>query len=248
MKYKCIIFDLDGTIYFGNELAEKANDVILLARIIAEKIFFVTNNSAKTRKQILDKLISLNLDVQLEEVITSSYAISQYLKYNKFNEVYCIGTNDLKKQLEENNIITNSKTPSAIVVGYNKDFKLSDLEELANINAQDCKLVVANKERIYPRENNYIMPGAGPIVNAIEALLDKKTDIIIGKPNIEMLKYALKDYNFNPKDILIVGDSYDSDIKMAQAYGADCILITKEKRNDCQCIEKLADLLEILND
>ena len=246
MKYKCVIFDLDGTIYFGNKLAFKANEVVSKARTMCEKIFFITNNSAKTREQIYTKLIDLGLNVQPKEIMTTSYAITKYLKNNNYNKVYCIGTKHLKEQLEKENIITNSKEPEIIVVGYNQDFKLSDLDELANINTQNSKLLVANKERNYPKENGYIFPGAGPIVSAVETLLNKETDFIIGKPNIEMINIAVNDYGFNPNEILVVGDSYESDIKMAQAYGADSILISKEKKNDCQCIEKLADLLEIL--
>ena len=78
----------------------------------------------------------------------------------------------------------------------------------------------------------------------MEILLNKETDVIVGKPNTEMLKIM----NIDPKNLCIVGDSYNSDIQMAKNYGAQGILITKENRDDCICIEKLSDLLEIWND
>lgn len=246
MKCKCLIFDLDGTIYFGNQLAYKANEVISYARNLYKNIFFVTNNSAKTREQVLNKLINLGINVQPDELITSSFAIAKYLQNNNYKEIYCIGTEALSDEIAKLGIQTKSQNPQAIVVGYNPDFKLEDLNELANIQLNDYKLIVANKERNYPKENGYILPGAGPIVSAVETLLNKTSDIIIGKPNIEMLKIIISDLNIKPEEICIVGDSYNSDIKMAQNYGSKGILITKEKRNDCQCITQLADLLEMM--
>lgn len=246
MKYKCYIFDLDGTIYFGNQLADKANEVIEKARDLSQKIFFVTNNSAKTRKEIFEKLISLGINLTENELITSSYAIAKYLKDNNFSNVYCLGTKSLIEEIKLMGIEIVTNNPQAVIVGYNSDFKLSDLNELVNINIQNCKLIVANKERVYPKENGYILPGAGPIVAAVETLLNKKTDKVIGKPNIEMIDIAIKNYNFRPEEILVIGDSYESDIKMAQNYGAESILITNEKKDDCICINSLADLLEII--
>lgn len=244
LKYKCIVFDLDGTIYFGSELANKANEVISYARKVAGQVFFVTNNSAKTRKQIFKKLIDLGINLNQDELITSSYAIAKYLKENYYKETYCIGTDYLREEIELLGINTFSKNPQAIIVGYNPEFKLSDLDELSNIKLSNYKLIIANKERNYPKENGYIVPGAGPIVAAVETLLNKEIDVVVGKPNTEMLKIM----NIDPKNLCIVGDSYNSDIQMAKNYGAEGILITKEKRDDCICIENLSDLLEMWND
>ena len=159
LKYKCIVFDLDGTIYFGSELANKANEVIAYARKISEHVFFVTNNSAKTREQVFDKLVKLGVNLKKEELITSSYAIAKYLKENDYKEIYCIGTEFLKQEIELCGINTNSKEPKAVVVGYNPNFKLSDLEELSNIKLSEYKLIIANKERNYPKENGYAAAG-----------------------------------------------------------------------------------------
>ena len=248
LKFKCIVFDLDGTIYFGSELANKANEVISYARKVAGQVFFVTNNSAKTRKQIFKKLIDLGINLNQDELITSSYAIAKYLKENYYKETYCIGTDYLREEIELLGINTFSKNPQAIVVGYNPEFKLSDLDELSNIKLSNYKLIIANKERNYPKENGYIVPGAGPIVAAVENLLNKQADVIIGKPNPEMLNIIVSNLNIKPSEICVIGDSYDSDTQMAKNYGAQGILITKEKRIDCKCIEKLSDLLEIWND
>ncbi len=245
---KCVIFDLDGTIYFGSQLAEQANEVIKTARLSCEKIFFVTNNSAKTRVQIFEKLVKLGVDVHLEEVINSGYAIAKYLKDNNYTEVYCLGTDDLADEIKSFGINTASKEPQAIVVGYDIDFSLSKLEPILNLSNNDYKIIIANQERIYPRESGIITPGAGAIVAAVEYTLNKKKDLIIGKPNPLMLEVITKDLNLKPKEILVIGDSYDSDVKMAEAFGAKSILVTNgdKAEYDCNTVKNLKDILELL--
>ena len=249
LKYKYIIFDLDGTIYFGSQLANKANDVISKARNISKNIFFVTNNSAKSREQIFQRLKNLGVDLKIEELYTVSYVMPKYLLNHNLLEVYCVGTKDLRSELEKLGINPVSHNPQAIVVGFNPEFKLSDLDELANINLnKDYKLIIANKERTYPVDNGYKNAGAGPIVGAVEGLLEHKFDIMVGKPNVELLKTVISDLEIKPNEVCIIGDSYYSDIKMGKEYGADTILISKEQHQDCVCIENLSDLLEIWND
>lgn len=250
LKPKAVVFDLDGTIYFGSKLADRANEVIQKAReICGGNIFFLTNNSAKTRKEIWQKLVALGIDVQLTEVGNSAYALAQYLKHNNYKEIYCIGTKSLKEEISSLGIEVNSKKPQAVVVGYNKDFTLNDLNELPNLHLKDYTLIVANRERAYPTDGGHLLPGAGPIVSAVEFLLNKQADVIIGKPKPEMLHALVGKLGIPASDIWVVGDSLVSDIQMAKEYGACGVWLSDEKHHlpDIQ-ITNLADLLEIFCD
>lgn len=246
MKYKCIIFDLDGTIYLGNKLVPRAGDVIKKARQISNYVFFITNNSAKTRREIWNKLLNMGLDIKLDEIMSSSYAIAKYLSEKGIANVYCIGTPSLKEELSSFGINSDAQIPQAIVIGYNKEFKLDDINEMLNITIpHNCLLIAANKERVYPGENGMLLPGAGFVTSAIEYTLNKTIDIIIGKPNPIMLEIMVSNLNINPNEICVIGDSYESDIMMAQQYNAESILISKDKSKSCRVIEKLEELLDI---
>lgn len=247
MKYKCYVFDLDGTIYLGDTLVDNANAVICAIRQKSEAIFFVTNNSAKSRTEIYEKLIRMGIDIKLDEVITSGYAIAKYLTEHNLRNIYCIGTNSLKNELKNQGISFSKNNIENVIVGYNKDFCLDDLTELLNLKlAKNTKLIAANKERTYPSENKQILAGAGSIVSAVEYALDKTTDVVIGKPNKIMLELILKGFNFSPNEVCVIGDSFDSDIKMAQLYGADSVLITDKNYDNIRTIKKLEHLLEII--
>ncbi|MDD5020750.1 MAG: HAD-IIA family hydrolase [Endomicrobiaceae bacterium] len=244
---KCVIFDLDGTIYFGTELAEKADEVIMKVRKEVENIFFVTNNSAKSRFQIYEKLLNLNINVNFNEVINSGYLIAKYLYENSYKDVYCLGTDSLSKEIEDMGVNSKSNNPQAIVLGYDINFKITQLEHILKIFQKNCKIIVANKERVYPRHNGILTPGTGAIAAALEYTLNKSTDIVIGKPSPLMLDLIVKNINILPNEIMMIGDSYESDVIMAEKFGAKAVLISEKefKTNNFKVIKKLKDILEL---
>ena len=62
------IFDCDGVIWKGDSLIDKVPSVLELLRKLGKKIFFVTNNSTKSRKGYKGKFEKLGLDVEPEEI------------------------------------------------------------------------------------------------------------------------------------------------------------------------------------
>ena len=237
---------MDGTIYFGDKLADKANEIIKYARQNYGTIFFITNNSAKKRKNIYKKLIQLGIDLKENELINSSYVIAKYLKENNYKNVYCIGTEDLREEISSFGVNPLSKEPEVVVVGYNINFNLKDFEGILNTPKKDYKIIIANQERIYPRDGGIITPGAGAIIAALEYTLNRKIDLVMGKPNPLMLELMTKDLKFKSDEILVIGDSFESDVQMAKSFGSESILITNgNNKNDYNCI-KVKDLKDIL--
>ena len=69
-----LLFDCDGVIWKGDSLIDKVPSVLELLRKLGKKIFFVTNNSTKSRKGYKGKFEKLGLDVEPEEIFSSSFA------------------------------------------------------------------------------------------------------------------------------------------------------------------------------
>lgn len=62
---KAVLFDLDGTIYLGNRLVDGVVNVLNGLADHALKPLFVTNNSSKSRYQLLQKLIGMVIRLEL---------------------------------------------------------------------------------------------------------------------------------------------------------------------------------------
>ena len=224
-----LAFDLDGTIYHGNSAIEGAREVIAALADLTYQIFYFTNNSAKTREQIVDKLNRLGFPAKPQNTYCASYAIRAYLLEKKFRSIYLIGSDDLKNDLAAYNIkVEDSSRVPAVVVGLDPSFDYSKISIALEAVNNGAKLIVANLDPSYPVENNRRLPGCGAMVGAIVGATIHAPDFTIGKPNTYMLELLCKEHGLSPKEICIVGDSPDSDIKMAANFKCQSILFDPE--------------------
>jgi len=220
-----LAFDLDGTLYCGDRVIAGALDAL---RVLAKKgyrIFYFTNNSARTRKQIVDKLCRLGFQADLSHTYCTSYALSVYLVAKKLTTIYLIGTNDLKAELKAHHIsVKNSARVSAVVVGLDPLFNYEKISAALDAVRRGAKLIVANYDASYPINRRRHLPGCAAMAAAVVSATGRQPDVIIGKPNTYMLQLLCKEHRISSGDICIIGDNPDSDIRMAERLKCGSIL------------------------
>jgi 4-nitrophenyl phosphatase len=249
-KIKAVAFDLDGTLYFGNKIIDGVEETIevLYARDI--EVFYFTNNSSRTREEIFDKLKKLKLPSKISNIYNSAYATGLYLKENGYKSVYCCGSEGLLNEIKGSGITCTdgvSGNPQAVVVGLDHSFDLKKMSTALNLlRHMECKFIICNRDRTYPVEDNLLMPGCGPIVAALEYATERTADVIIGKPNTYMLELLCRDWKLGNQEILVVGDTYESDIAMANNFGSRSVLIdpSGKKIDGTVTITKILDLIK----
>ena len=64
-SYDGICCDMDGVLWLGNEEISQSIDALKVLKFSGKSIVFVTNNSAKTKLNIQDKLKSLGYDASI---------------------------------------------------------------------------------------------------------------------------------------------------------------------------------------
>jgi 4-nitrophenyl phosphatase/phosphoglycolate phosphatase len=98
------IFDCDGVIWRGDSLIDGIPETLEKLRKAGKKMFFVTNNSTKSRAGYKKKFDSLGLDIPSEEIFSSSFAAAAYLEQTKFKEsgkkAYIIGEVGICEELD----------------------------------------------------------------------------------------------------------------------------------------------------
>ena len=104
-KTDVFIFDCDGVIWKGDSLIDGVPAILDMLKKAGKRIFFVTNNSTKSRKGYLGKFKSLGLDgVEAEEIFSSSFAAAAYLEQTNFKgsgkKVYIIGEVGIEEELD----------------------------------------------------------------------------------------------------------------------------------------------------
>ncbi len=247
LKYKIVVFDLDGTIYYGDKIIDGANDVIRYFREKQIKVYFVSNNSFKKREQIYKKLVDMGISCNVEEVLNSGL-ISSFI-INKFGikDIYVFGSDNLKEELKNNNVSISENIDDAknLIIGYNPDFNYEKLTNAVNVALKADKIIVCNEDKIFPGKDGRLMPGCGAMVAPVLFCSNRKYDYFVGKPNPLMINMVAEKNKVDIKDILIIGDNYETDIQMAIKANCDSIYIGKEKYENTICVEKIIDVLNI---
>ncbi len=242
-----LAFDLDGTLYYGDSAIEGARETIDALINLNYQIFYFTNNSAKMREQIVNKLNRLGFQAKPQNTYCASYAISAYLLEKKLTTIYLIGTDDLKDELSACKIkIKNSSRVSAVVVGLDPSFDYGKISKALEAINKGAKLIVANTDPSYPIENNRRLPGCGAMVGAIVGATFHAPDFTVGKPNTYMLELLCKEHKLSPAEICIVGDSPESDIKMADNLKCESILFDPKDTFPTFSGDKVKRHLEII--
>lgn len=104
----CVIFDCDGVLWRGSVAIEGAVETVKALRAMQKRLLFVTNNSIKSREEILEKFSSLGLDVQRDEVVTTSYLLAKWIGgldcWDHSKHVYVIGRRGIFEELTSLNI------------------------------------------------------------------------------------------------------------------------------------------------
>lgn len=242
-----VVFDLDGTIYHGNELIEGALDTVLHVRRKGMRVFFVTNNSTKTRQQIYETLKEMRVTDSCDEVYTSGYIAAHFIKKKNISDIYVIGSDNLKKEFYDAGIeLSADEHAQNLFIGFTTNFNYDELTTAFRIARNAKKMIVANIDQYFPGKDGKLFPGCGAIVKAVEYASDRDADFIIGKPNTYILEYLYQKYQLNNKEVLIVGDVYESDIIMANAIGSPSILIGNTPAEGTCNVSKISDIINLI--
>ena len=246
---KAILFDLDGTIYLGNQLVDGVADVLTSIADHDLKHLYVTNNSSKSRKQLLQKLTGMGIPLAFRQIYGAGYAAAVYVKEQGFRKIFCVGTRGLREEVEGVGIdvCEDEQEAEALVIGMDPDFDDRALAAAVKLMKRGCTAIACNKESHYPGERGVILPGCGSIVTAIEHASGRKIKRVVGKPNPYMLTLLCRDWNLKAREILVIGDTYATDVIMAKRFGSKHILISRKKYRTAIVIDNIHKIIDILS-
>ena len=247
-KTDCFIFDCDGVIWRGDSVIDGVPAVLDKLRALGKKIFFVTNNSTKSRKGYLKKFTGLGLDVQPEEIFSSSFAAAAYLEQNPLDDgkkVYIIGQEGIGEELDLLNIpyfggpadndkkitlgpgvkVDHDKNVGAVIVGFDSQinyYKLQYAQLCINENP-GCKFIATNLDAVTHLTAEQEWAGNGAMVGAIKGCTGQEP-IVVGKPSPLMVDYIVDKYGYERSKICMVGDRLDTDIVFGLDNGMQTVL------------------------
>ena len=104
-------------------------------------------------------------------------------------------------------------------------------------------IIACNRDRVFPKEGGELFPGCGAMVSSVEYCANRTVDLVVGKPNTIMFEHIMESLSLEKDEILVIGDSLESDIKMAETAGAPFIYINDDRKDGGVPMNAVLDLL-----
>jgi len=111
-----------------------------------------------------------------------------------------------------------------VVIAFDRTFTYAKLDTALQAVKQGARLIATNPDRTCPVEGGEIPDCAGMIA-AVEAVTDKKVEVIVGKPSPIILEVALAALSVPAREAAIVGDRIETDIVMGRRLGLGTVLV-----------------------
>ncbi|KAI7891807.1 HAD-like domain-containing protein [Mucor mucedo] len=245
-KYDNFLFDCDGVLWEGTNMFTGVPEAMNLLREKGKRVFFVTNNSTKSRSSFLKKFEGFGIKAELSEVFSSAFATAAYLKhvlnFPEDKKVYIVGMDGIKHELEaegirscggeedsgitDNDPVPDDKEVGAVVIGLDTKVNYKKYSKAFAYLTRNpgCYFIVTNEDTTFPQHGDFY-PGAGAIAAPIIAALGRRPDAVLGKPAQNMLEAIRAESHIDLKKTCMIGDRLDTDIEFGINGGVDTLCV-----------------------
>src|ERR687898_2655678 len=235
--YEGYVFDLDGTIYLGDELLPGAKRLIIKLRELGKRVIFLSNNPTKDPKMYAEKLGALGLETPASEIVNTVVTMTEWLlREHPEATVFPISEEPLKNALSGAGI-RMSEDPEEIdivIASYDRTFDYSKLQIAFDAIwfYERAMLVTTNPDRYCPFPGGRGEPDAAAIVAAIEACTGAKCRVNVGKPDPIMLETVMGLIGLDANECVMCGDRLYTEIRMAKGAGVPSAVVLSGETNE----------------
>jgi arabinose operon protein AraL len=224
--YRGWLFDLDGTVYLGELLLPGADTAIATLRAAGRRVAFLSNKPLQTRAEYAAKLTRLGVPASPDDVINSSLVLARYLRdRDPGAPVFVIGEPPMLEEMRAHGFeVRSDERVRWVVIAFDRTFDYAKLNTALQAVKRGARLIATNPDRTCPVEGGEIPDCAGMIA-AVEAVTDRKVEVIVGKPSPIILEVALAALGVPATDAVIVGDRIETDMVMGRRLGLGTVLV-----------------------
>ena len=226
-----VALDMDGTIYMGMSLFDYTIPFLNSLREMGITYSFLTNNPSTSIPDYLKKLAGMGIEATEEEMYTTALATIDYIKTNfpEARRLFLLGTPSMISEFEkagfESVADSADERPDVLVVAFDKTLEYSRLCRASYWAQQGLPYIATNPDRVCPTDQPTVLVDCGSICKCIEHATGRQPDIVLGKPDPNMLTGVQARYGVKPEEVAMVGDRIYTDIEMAHNAGAFGVLV-----------------------
>jgi len=227
-QYDGYLFDLDGTIYLGDELIPGADRTVAKLRERGARVQFLSNKPIARRETYATKLTKLGIPCTPQDVVNSPLASARYLaSEHPGKRVMVMGEAPLRQELLDAGVILTDRVDETdiLLVSWDREICWPQMDAAHQALRQGARFFGTNPDTVCPVEGGRTVPDAGAMIAYLEASTDRRLEVMVGKPSPIITEMALAEVGLAPEQCLMIGDRLGTDIAMGATAGLDTALV-----------------------
>lgn len=240
-RYPVIFFDAFGVLKNASGILPGSAAVLERLRAQGKDLYIVTNDASRSPERMAESYVHPEHGalIPADKILSSGLLASEYLA-DRVGEgpVAYLGTQASAFFIEHAGLralpvseCQKQDEPKALVLlddeGF--DWPLALNWSLNLLREVDIPVLVANADLAYPVRGNEVALAAGSLGRMLEAALGRDL-LFFGKPEARMFSYVFEQAagqhpGLQPGDVLMVGDTLETDILGGERFGLDTALV-----------------------
>lgn len=221
---RCIILDMDGTVYLGGIPIKGAVEFIKKRWQDAD-FYFLSNNTSKSVGTYVARLNEMGILAEEKHILSPVVPLADFLRLHSIKCIYPVGNTDFKDDLKKRMpyLEFSSKNAAAVVLAYDTELTYKKLAESALLLQKPEVLFLAtHPDNVCPSPYGPL-PDVGSFIKLYEKAAGRSPQFIFGKPEPKVLEplFAL----YDKSEMIMVGDRLSTDKKLAENAGIDFALV-----------------------
>lgn len=220
---RCVVLDMDGTIYLGDNPIEGAVAGVLRNWERFE-FRFLSNNTSKSPETYVGKLNRMGIPARLEQFLSPTTPLVDYLRAHGVTTAYVVGNRDFQADLARRmpNLRQQEAGAQCVILAYDTEITYEKMARSALLLQKGVPFYATHPDLVCPSPEGPL-PDVGSLLDMYETATGRRPDQIFGKPDPEVLAPLLSRY---PASALVMaGDRLSTDKKLAENAGMDFILV-----------------------
>jgi len=240
VRYDALLFDAYGVLVHLRGALPGAPELIGLLNRIGKPYYLVTNDASKLPETAAARFARFGLQVTAERIITSGQLL-HYFAQQGLRGIRCavLGPADSARYVElaGGETVPADSDFEALVIGDETGFPFLETVDSAmtalfrRIDAgRPIHLILPNPDIIYPRGERSFGVAAGGVALLFEAALHRRypdrsdlTFARLGKPEPHLYEEGIR--RCGTRNVVMLGDQLETDIRGAKACGIDAVLV-----------------------
>jgi HAD superfamily hydrolase (TIGR01450 family) len=240
-RYAALLLDAYGVLVHSAGALPGAAELIETLNGSGTRYYVLTNDASKLPTTAAARYRSYGLALDADDIITSGSLLPGYFSAHALEGARCavLGTPDSQHYVEQagGRVLPATEPFDVLVIGDESGYPFLDTADAALTTlfrqldlGRTVHLLLPNPDRVYPAAADGFGFASGSVAAMFEAAIEARYPgqpplrfRHLGKPEAPMFAEALR--RTGTRDMVVIGDQLETDIRGARSFGLDSALV-----------------------